>query len=335
MEVKFIYAVDFVRSHNVFKMILLFAVLYMVIFFYNVFEAKQTYYRVETYGSLKSSKVTVVSLYFQLGQSKHSADEYKSWIKNFFLSVSSPLVIFTDKESIKDLLELRNRLNYQTTLYVTDNIWNVMGENGKQRKRNYTHNYQNKQHSLDREKHIHNPNLYALWNLKSFIADKIAQDNFYKSSAFIYTDSGAWRDHAIENWPDNNVTMSILNILNDKMLFGQLGHESNALSNANFPDFDLIEGTFFMGSKKALHDFKEGFWSIHDTRYDKGEFVGKDQVLMNLYAYKMTKSIKLDIWRRQCSANFNEWFFYQNYFASNKNYPCTSTRESLLSINRT
>jgi len=334
METKFIYAVDFLRSKNLFKIIILFATLYFIIFkFSGVFEAKQTYYTVETYGPLNSSKVTVISLYFQLNKSKHSPGKYQSWIKNFFQSVSSPLVIFTDKESIKDLLEIRNRNNYQTTLYVADNIWKVMDENGRQRKRNYTHNYQNRQHSLDREKKIHNPNLYAIWNLKPFIADLIAQDNLYNSSAFIYTDSGAWRSNVMENWPDQNVTMSILNILNDKVLLGQLRHEGNASNIGNNPDYDLIQGAFFMGTKNALHNFKEGFWLIHDTRYDKGDFVGKEQVLMNLYAYKTTNSIKLDMWRRKC--NLNGWFFYRNYFASNKYYPCASTRESLLSINRT
>ena len=78
--------------------------------------------------------------------------------------------------------------------------------------------------------------------------------------------------------------MNLTNILNDKILLGQLSHESNALRNQNFPDLDLIEGTFFMGSQKALRHFKEGFWRIHDDRFDKGLFVGKDQVLMNIYA---------------------------------------------------
>jgi len=178
MEKKLIYAVDFLRSKNIFKIIIFFAALYYINFnFSGVFEAQKTHYTVETYGPLNSSKVTVISLYFQLNKSKHSIAKYQTWITNFIQSVSSPLVVFTDKESIKDLVELRNRNNYQTTLYVADNIWKVMDENGRQRKRNYTYNYQNKQHSLDREKHIHNPNLYALWNLKPFIADLIAQDN--------------------------------------------------------------------------------------------------------------------------------------------------------------
>ncbi len=130
METKFINAHGFIRSKSIFKMIILFAGLYIVINnnFSGMFEAKKTYYTVETYGPLNSSKVTVISLYFQLNKSKHSLGQYQSWIKNFFQSVSSPLVIFTDRESLKDLLELRNRNNCQTTLYVADNIWKVMDE---------------------------------------------------------------------------------------------------------------------------------------------------------------------------------------------------------------
>ncbi len=328
-------ASEFLKNQNYIKIICSLFCIYFVIFYFGNIEKlyKPSYYTIERYGSLESSKVTVISVYFRLDKSKHSDDSYKKWLKNFFLSVSSPLVIFTDKNSIGDLLELRNLLQLPTTLYVTNSIWNVMNENAKKRNRNYTFNYQNKQYLLDREKHIHNPNLYALWNLKSFIVDKIAQDNLYKSSAFIYTDSGAWRNHILENWPDQNVVMNLTSFLNDKILLGQLSHESNALSKSDF-DFDLIQGTFFMGSQKALHHFKQGFWRIHDDRFDKGLFVGKDQVLMNIYAYNMSNSIKLDIWRRKCTSNFDEWFFYQNYLALDKYYPCTGQRESLLSIKR-
>ena len=292
------------------------------------------FYTIERYGSLEPSDVTVVSVYFQLNKSKHSGEKYKNWTRNFFHSVSSPLVIFTDKHSIKDLLELRNLLKLPTSLYVTDSIWKVMMEIEQERSLNYTFNYQNKQQSLDREKHIHNPNLYALWNLKSFMVNKIAQENFYKSSSFIYTDSGAWRFQTLENWPDKSIVMNITNLLNDKILFGQLSHESNALRNKNFPDVDLIEGGFFMGSQRALNHFKDNFWRIHDERLERGLFVGKDQLVMNIYAYNMSNSVKLDIWRKNCSLDLNGWFFYQNYLALKKYYDCTGDRESLLSIKR-
>ena len=176
--------------------------------------------------------------------------------------------------------------------------------------------------------------------MKTFIVDKIAQENFYNSSAFIYTDSGAWRHQLIKDWPDLNQVMNLIEHLNGKVLLGQLVDEKELLldeTSRQFPDVDLIEGTFFMGSKEALHYFKDRFWLIHDQRMKKGEFVGKDQTIMNLFAFQkqtVNESVKLDIWRRKCEKRIDPWFFYQNFLASDTYYPCEDVRETLLSINR-
>jgi hypothetical protein len=221
------------------------------------------------------------------------------------------------------------------------------------RNKNYTYNYQNKQHKLDRENHIHNPNLYALWNLKSFISDKVARENPYGSSTFIYSDgnilslsflkllrfcyfiliAGAWRIRVYEDWPDVDFVMNVSKLLQDKMLFGQLINEADVLKGSTFPDLDLIEGTFFMGSKNALKSFKEDFWKLHDQMFDEGKFVGKDQTLMNLYAFNISlKSVKLKIWKLSCNTTYNPWFFYQCYFANKTFYSCSNPKISLLSI---
>jgi hypothetical protein len=127
--------------------------------------------------------------------------------------------------------------------------------------------------------------------------------------------------------------MNVSNFLQDKMLFGQLINETNILNGPTFPDLDLIEGTFFMGSKNALKSFKEDFWKLHDKLFDEGKFVGKDQTLMNLYAFNISsKSVKLKIWKRSCSTTYNPWFFYQCYFANKTFYSCSNPKMSLLSI---
>ena len=102
-----------------------------------------------------------------------------------------------------------------------------MKENERQRKKNYTWYYKHEQLEVDREKEIHNSNLYALWNLKTFIVDKIAQENFYNSSSFIYTDSGAWRHQLIKDWPDRYQVMNLIEHLNGKVLLGQLVDEKS------------------------------------------------------------------------------------------------------------
>ena len=294
---------------------------------------KDKYYEIERFGSGTSSKITVISQYFELNKSKHSRTEYLIWLRNLFLSVSSPLIIFTNsKNPFKDLIEERIKRKYHTTLYITATIWNIMKENELIRNRNYTYSYQNKQQLLDREKIIHNPNLYALWNLKSFICAKVAQENFYESSTFIYTDSGAFRSRVYEDWPDEEFVMQVKDHIQDKMLFGQLSDEKVMLKKQRFPDLDLIEGTFFMGTKKALLSFKEEFWRIHDKLFDEEKFVGKDQTLMNIYAFaNSSNSVKLKVWERLCTEEYDEWFFYQCYFAKQAFYSCSNPKMSLLS----
>ncbi len=294
---------------------------------------------IESHGSLKQSNVTIISVYFQLEKSKHSHTKYEQWLDNFFISVKSPLVILTDKKSIETTLKKRK---HPTTLYITDSIWNLLNEIGHERNRNYIENYKCVQPPLDPEYKKHNPNLYALWNLKSFIADKIAQKNIYNSSSFIYTDAGAWRKKAYENWPDEQFVLDIQRKIGDKILFGQLYNESDVINEENFPNVDLIEGTFFMGSQLALNRFKNEFWKLHDRWIDESKFVGKDQTLMNKLAFKSDFKghvAKLNIWKINCSfwtrtfRLINPWFYYQYFFATQNLYPdtCFDIKESLVS----
>ena len=102
---------------------------------------------------------------------------------------------------------------------------------------------------LDREKNIHNPNLYAVWNLKPFIANKVAnQLNPFDSSFFIYLDAGSFRQRTFVNWPNIEFVRNLASKIQDKMLFGQISYMNN---NSYKPDSDLIEGTFFSGSKSG------------------------------------------------------------------------------------
>ena len=305
----------------------------------NDFLKKDSYMDIEIHGDKKQSDVTIISVYFQLEKSKHSHLKYEEWLDNFFLSIKSPLVILTDKKSIRNTLKKRK---YPTTLYITDSIWNLLNEIGQKRNRNYIENYKCVQPSLDPEYEKHNPNLYALWNLKSFIADKFAQENIYNSSSFIYTDAGAWRKKAYKNWPDEKFVLKIQERIKDKILFGQLHNESDLIKEKSFPGIDLIEGTFFMGSQLALKRFKNEFWDLHDRLFDEGKFVGKDQTIMNILAFQSnfkTSVAKLNIWKINCSfwtktfRLIDPWFYYQYFFATQDLYPetCFDQKESLVS----
>ena len=294
------------------------------------------FYEIKTYFSknedAQNSYATIVSMYFQLKSSKHSSEKYSKWNDNFFQSVNaSPLVIFTDHLSVDAIL--KHRQNLKTTFYICENIWTILKDLELERNQSYLNNYLNVQNSLDPEKNIHNPNLYAIWNLKSFIISKAAEKNIYNSKYFIYSDSGAWRQGIFPNWPNIKFIKSIDTFLKDRILFAQI---YKTYDKSAFPVVNLIEGGFFMGTKNAVALFKNEFWRLHDLRMNQGLFIGKDQTIMNLIAFqtKQKDVVRLKTFDINCQMKYNEWFFYQYYFASNQSYKCDHFRETLLLFNR-
>ncbi len=177
-------------------------------------------------------------------------------------------------------------------------------------------------------------NIYSVWNTKSYIVNKIAEVNPFGSSVFIYSDSGAWRDRPLYNWPNSTLVRHIINdILGNKMLFAQVSN-SNLEKHKNFPGVDIIEATFFMGTKYAINNFNRIFWTIHDERFLKGIFVGKEQDTYNLVNYNSSlsknESFRLQTWGLECKHHVDIWFFYQYFLANDKDYKCIQPREKLI-----
>jgi len=271
----------------------------------------------------KECSTTVVSVYFPLTNGKHSIEEFSNWNKYALLSIKSPLVLFTDEKIKQEFIKIRSEnINFM----VYENVWQLMKELEKKRNMKYIDNYINDQWSKDPEKAIHNPHLYAIWNLKAFICSKIVEENPYNSSFFIYSDLGAWRNGAIENWPDDSFITILNEKLNDRLLFGQIVHVKDR--NTFNVESNSIEGGFFAGSSKAINNFANLFYKIHDERLKDNLFIGKDQTIMNYIAYKTNlRVVFLRTWELyDCNLNksiiYDLWFFYQNYLSQIKYFNC-------------
>lgn len=145
-----------------------------------------------TESDLDINYVTVVAMYFHLNQSKHSTEKYDNWTSQFLQSVSSPVVMYTDYISREKIL--KKRYPFPIHLILVDNIWQVMSQLEKDRNKSYIDNYLKVQIEIDPEKEVHNSNLYAIWNLKSFMVKNVIKKNPFNSSFFIYADAGAWRE---------------------------------------------------------------------------------------------------------------------------------------------
>jgi hypothetical protein len=253
---------------------------------------------------------TVVSIYFELNNSKHSPDKFNKWMKTFAVSVqAAPLAMIVDEKSFRRFKICRKK--YTTKFYVFKDVPTMFREIELERNNSYFEKYMTTQNDLDKEKFRHHPYLYILWNSKSFIANKIAQENPFNSSYFLYTDMGAFRSRSFTNWPDTKfISNELGKALNDRIMFGDI-NEYGSLKDVR----SLIEGTFFFGSSRAVRDFYNHFWEIHDKRFKQGLFVGKDQDLMERIAFQSynTSVVRLQTW------NFptNSWFYYQVGFFLN------------------
>lgn len=276
------------------------------------------------------SNVTIITIYFKFSKSKHNTIEYENWSRNFMQSIGAPLIIYTDTSSFTFLKNQTKQNNVSAQFIIFKDVWQLFHQVELWRKRNYAENYQNKQMSLDPEKSIHNPNLYAVWNSKHYVMQSVVDSNPFKSSFFIYTDIGAWRGQVIKNWPDIQFVQKLASKLNNNILYGQITKVED--NNQTNPISDIIQATFIAGNKVAVKHASKEFYEIHDDLFDKGIFVGKDQNLMNYMTYvKKLKFIKkLRTWSVNCSIGYDQWFFYQYFFANLENYPCSNDKFSLI-----
>ena len=276
-----------------------------------------------------TSNVTIVTMLLKIPKSKHSNDDYKKWSSTMIHSIGVPFVAYIDVYWSESFIKLCRERKLNGIVYVIHNIWHMMMDLEVERNRTYIHNYLTKQVPKDREKRIHSPELYAIWNLKAFIVNKTTHLNPYRSNFFIYTDCGAWRNKVFPNWPDLNLIGSLIPKLNDRILFGQINEPYRKLI---YIYTDHMEGTFFAGSTWAIRDFAQEFYRIHDEWLDKGKFVGKDQSLINSLTYVQTPHliVKLNSRPANCTKWFDEWFFYQYYFAHDNQFICNVKKLSLI-----
>lgn len=102
-----------------------------------------------------------------------------------------------------------------------------MNELEAKRNKTYKQSYQLEQSRIDPEKRYHNPNLYAVWNLKHYIMEHASIVNHFNSKFFIFTDGGAWRGQRFTNWPDQSFVQRIANYVDDRIIYGQVARSFN------------------------------------------------------------------------------------------------------------
>ena len=128
--------------------------IFIIDFLYIQYKSKKQVEYEILLNKIYSKQTTVISTYFKINKSKHNDLKYQKWIRNFLLSVKSPLILFTDNQSIsKQLLNLRK--NLPTKLYIYSSHWEILKEIEQKRNKNYTLNYKYVQNKLDPEQPLY------------------------------------------------------------------------------------------------------------------------------------------------------------------------------------
>ena len=241
------------------------------------------------------SNVTMVICYIPVKKSKHSCLEYeKKWIPNL-MKVQTPMVIYTTK-SMEMYFQEQRRYQKNITHIIILTIEELSTYRFKKEWEAL--------HKIDPEKHIHNTELYMIWNEKINLVYKVTNKNPFHTDYFVYIDAGYLRklEHEMyKNWPFDETVFS--NIVGKDKIFVYDIHLNNKM---------YISGAFFAGTRKAFHEFHRIYYQkmqnillSKETNDNNYLFVGKDQ---NLYLSIVTQYPHLFTIQNRSTIASDPWF---------------------------
>jgi len=206
-------------------------------------------------------------------------------------------------------------------------------------------NYYDQMHEKDREKHLHSPELYAVWNAKPYLLEQAVKNMQKEGIMYEYafwSDAGSFRDNQqYGDWPDARRVEEIWrtgsaltgtakeDLIFYPMVLSPPPYSRHWVESDGPIDIDFSEGSFFGGRPKAIFWWSQTFYAYHDYYlFEKGLFVGKDQTVFNALFFLFSERF-ITVWQFDPQApNYvglldwplgpcgSSWFYYQFFFAS-------------------
>ncbi|KIM76626.1 hypothetical protein PILCRDRAFT_826184 [Piloderma croceum F 1598] len=160
----------------------------------------------------------------------------------------------------------------------------------------------------DREKHRHNPELYAVWTAKPYFLEEGLRNSKINYDYAFWTDAGSFRDpHSYSSWPDPQRVKEIWEegsresgtSVEDLLFFPMFKPPHFSMqywSEGMGPiDNEFSEGSFFGGSARTIKWWRSIYFNYHDLYLSRRVFVGKDQTLINALFLLNPKRI-ISVW---------------------------------------
>ena len=258
------------------------------------------------------TNTTIVTAYYPITKSKHRLDEYYEWIK-LFCKIPKHMIIYTEECMYEKLLEYRSEYREITSIIIKPfhsydmttpemmNIWR-------------------KHHDFDKEKHLHSPELYAVWALRHQCVHTAIQNNIFNSRWFVWCDIGIQRHRKLEEYY-NTFTNKITDIcVPGRISFLEVQHIDNyyvniwknRLSITNKLPQDSIGAGCIVGDREAWEDFSSAYTSYIMLLDKKNIFIGKEQdIFFRMLIERVTKNpFRLFHAQQFCNVPYIYWMSF-------------------------
>lgn len=207
---------------------------------------------------------TLVTAYYPI-PSKFDADKYMRWAAEF-MKLDAPIVLFTDAATRDTIAAMRS---FGKPLYIVTiefdrlDAWVAYKDAWIA------------QHAVDHERHIHTPQLYAIWAMKTHFVRKAIEANPFNTEYFFWCDIGVFRqpmnDFTRTSFPAvKHMREGVIMTAIERMRPGDVGCP-RTVRNA---------GGLWGGKADACMKWIEAQNNMLDAYIRAGKFAGKDQAVM-------------------------------------------------------
>jgi hypothetical protein len=257
-----------------------------------------------------AAAVTVVTAYYPLEKAKHSRASYNQWIQNF-CEIPCSLVIYTCDETAEQIrswrkdkptiLVSRPFTSYRMTTPAMMNLWQ-------------------RNHAIDPEKAIHSPELFATWALKQEVVRETISSNPFQSKWFVWCDIGIQREQHLQDFYMRFPSQVPQVCAEGRMAFLEVSKIPDVFVQAwkrrtpcplPVPAVSLGGGCI-AGDASAWMEFGTAYESMLREMDQRGEFVGKDQIVFfrMLIDHKMSMPYRLFFGQRFTQLPHIEWMSF-------------------------